>query len=638
MMEENVNIFGKNQGEIGSLDKNLVLRTRGKIYIRYGKKYIDLLDDKGNLNVKIPKVITKVNSKDDFTTPNSFYLLDGSVYVNVNGEIIQITGIDGNYLEYGNKQILTKEQINIVQNNIGLTFDTIEDAQEIISKGIVHVGDQLYYISDGSYKELSFKLEEPLSDIQDLGNPEDDDVAIIFNRRWSYTPIVTKTEFNDFKDSLSFISEEAQNSFDSIQYSTVYSLKSFQFITDTNGNYTSASFETSPANNLQDGDVVIMSTYAVEAKEEEDELVIEYQEITTTDIDGNLIKSTVQKESVLVLEMVYKSGVLQFIQNGEIVTIEAGRKQLKDDETEEYAKEKVNYLKYKNKIYIYQEDVFKYKKLYVKVQQSNPFKFKIDYDSAQIALEENYPDKIIPHTVLGDLDNKSEYYNNIESFRTYKDKENSQGLYSDQAVFNGVEFRESLNPEDDAVYNYPRYSETLGNKLQSHLSEEEFNNVIPTIGLIKQFQPSESSSVPVGSIVMWLTNTPPDGWLFCDGKSFDQDTYPQLYSILNNSNITPDLSGRFPVGAGSKYNIGETGGEDSVTLTESEMPNHTHSIGFQSSYDDNGNEGTRIVTNDNREDGKYMTDNVFNIGGTGGGMPHENRPPFYALQFIIKAR
>ena len=44
-------MFGGNQQEIGSLNENLILNTAGKVKIRYGKKFIDLLDDKGELNI-----------------------------------------------------------------------------------------------------------------------------------------------------------------------------------------------------------------------------------------------------------------------------------------------------------------------------------------------------------------------------------------------------------------------------------------------------------------------------------------------------------------------------------------------------------------------------------------------------------
>jgi hypothetical protein len=130
--------------------------------------------------------------------------------------------------------------------------------------------------------------------------------------------------------------------------------------------------------------------------------------------------------------------------------------------------------------------------LYVKAEQLNPKKFRIDYNNAEIALEENYPldsttnaPKIIPHTVFGDMEDSKGYYNNPPiSFRTIHDRDNSQGLYSDQAVFTGVEFRgkwpdESANLE---VKDYPRYSTTLNNLLCS-LEEvpEEYNQVIPSV-------------------------------------------------------------------------------------------------------------------------------------------------------------
>lgn len=44
-------MFGSNQHEIGSLDENLILNTAGKVKIRFGKKFVDLLDNNGDLNI-----------------------------------------------------------------------------------------------------------------------------------------------------------------------------------------------------------------------------------------------------------------------------------------------------------------------------------------------------------------------------------------------------------------------------------------------------------------------------------------------------------------------------------------------------------------------------------------------------------
>ena len=67
--------------------------------------------------------------------------------------------------------------------------------------------------------------------------------------------------------------------------------------------------------------------------------------------------------------------------------------------------------------------------------------------------------------------------------------------------------------------------------------------------------------IPRGIIAMWsgAANAIPDGWLLCNG-----------------SNGTPDLRNRFIVGAGSNYDVGDTGGAQSVTLTTAQMPSHSH--------------------------------------------------------------
>lgn len=76
-----------------------------------------------------------------------------------------------------------------------------------------------------------------------------------------------------------------------------------------------------------------------------------------------------------------------------------------------------------------------------------------------------------------------------------------------------------------------------------------------------------TSLVPSGVIMMWsgATSAIPSGYVLCNG-----------------SNSTPDLRGRFVIGAqgdsGNTYDVGDTGGATSVTLSTSNMPAHTHSF------------------------------------------------------------
>ena len=146
--------------------------------------------------------------------------------------------------------------------------------------------------------------------------------------------------------------------------------------------------------------------------------------------------------------------------------------------------------------------------------------------------------------------------------------------------------------------------------------------------------------VPRGVIVMWSGEKGriPQGWALCDGK-----------------NGTPDLCDRFIVGAGGKYSVGNTGGEEKHKLSKSEMPNHyhlypndvtanefignNHNAGeavFKDSnkkgYDRSGDDDTRVWKTGTAGYGASDT----TVGKDGESEAHENRPPYYALCYIMK--
>ena len=146
---------------------------------------------------------------------------------------------------------------------------------------------------------------------------------------------------------------------------------------------------------------------------------------------------------------------------------------------------------------------------------------------------------------------------------------------------------------------------------------------------------------PIGTIQMYAgVREPSNKWMLCLGQRLSQNEYPDLYALLGNSYGTteagyfllPNLKGRFVAGYDTEradYNaVGKTGGEEKHTLTTAEMPAHSHI--------------TNIVPQQGRtESGTNPGIEISNgsvTQSTGGGQPHENRPPYIVLSYIIRVK
>tara|TARA_B100000927_G_scaffold225548_1_gene185256 strand:- start:293 stop:3592 length:3300 start_codon:yes stop_codon:yes gene_type:complete len=149
-----------------------------------------------------------------------------------------------------------------------------------------------------------------------------------------------------------------------------------------------------------------------------------------------------------------------------------------------------------------------------------------------------------------------------------------------------------------------------------------------------------SSGIPSGGIIIWsgAANAIPSGWYLCDG-----------------SNNTPDLRGRFVVGyhnGDGDYDVNDTGGAKNVTLQSSEMPSHFH-YSFRSGNHGQLQNGSNLSANNYPGSGSGRANlyegyninssgSVANVGKTsntpsGSTSAHENRPPYYALCYIMKS-
>jgi len=169
------------------------------------------------------------------------------------------------------------------------------------------------------------------------------------------------------------------------------------------------------------------------------------------------------------------------------------------------------------------------------------------------------------------------------------------------------------------------------------VSAAELQHVNGVTSAIQTQLDAASARMPSGAIILW---------------SGAASAIPSGYVLCNGSSSTPDLRARFVIGAqgdsGNTYDVGDTGGSATHTLTTAEMPSHTHtatstvtdpSHSHVLPYGDSGSEGDgwdgsgdSSTTNSATTGITVATTNA----ATGGGGAHENRPPYYALCYIMK--
>ncbi len=160
----------------------------------------------------------------------------------------------------------------------------------------------------------------------------------------------------------------------------------------------------------------------------------------------------------------------------------------------------------------------------------------------------------------------------------------------------------------------------------------------------------------VAEIRIFPFNFAPKGWAWCDGQLLPLSQNTALFSLLGTtyggngkSNFAlPDLQGRAPMHPGqgpglSLHDLGETGGSETVTLLESEIPSHSHAL-----------QGTAGIANQNSPAG-LLLGRPFGGGScyrapagavmvnlsdqalapAGGDQPHNNLQPYLTFYFNI---
>lgn len=151
----------------------------------------------------------------------------------------------------------------------------------------------------------------------------------------------------------------------------------------------------------------------------------------------------------------------------------------------------------------------------------------------------------------------------------------------------------------------------------------------------------------VGEIRMFAGNFAPVGWAFCNGALIPISENETLFNLIGttyggdgqNTFALPNLQSRVPIHVGPGFALGQAAGTESVTLTVSQIPAHSHVPQGSSATGDQTSPAGAVWAN--------STSNLFvpappaigmdpaAIGSAGGSQPHDNMIPFLVINFII---
>ncbi len=165
----------------------------------------------------------------------------------------------------------------------------------------------------------------------------------------------------------------------------------------------------------------------------------------------------------------------------------------------------------------------------------------------------------------------------------------------------------------------------------------------------------------IAEIRMFGFNFVPRGWAWCNGQILPISQNTALFSLLGTTYggngrtnfALPDLQGRAALGQGSgpgltSYTQGQAGGQNAVTLLQSEIPSHSHSLVGQPGVPAPapsltpasniwGVSGSRrsVSATYASAQGTPVAMSVAALGNTGGNQGHNNMSPYLTLYFAI---
>ena len=638
-------LFGNSYSSAGSSSSDYLIKTRGKVKIQIGNKFIDLLKD-GKINVDSKFIFKEkeVGSKD------GIYIIgdgeDAKVIISIGGSQIDLKGEVGTtYVSFLGIQETTPEQKYTALQNIGFLYKNVSDVQSNgLKTGIVYVESEqkLYIVKDGQLTEFAIDFPNPYPKQFVLSKSDKDKGALVIKGTGIENSLAFDSLFlyssggNTYIDSSGEVyirlgeEEKILIGESQIVFSNKVISQTFQSKNATESSgfrlYVNQGESTLEIDNLivRNGfNLSLNSSSSLYPKYwyRENNLISDISEMKDPD-NPDQIGYTV--------DLVYQN---KFQVNDSLYAF-VSIKQDKDPVSSQILLPlKVEALNTETGNIIYvslQQDLISeedYKKL-TSDKVLSALKFQTIFlagSNEPISLIRRDPQNIDLLTSSGftdeqDIKKVQTRIGNIEELNLLGIENNKEvpikgtGMYSDNSCF--------LRAQYTSLYELP-----IQDSSSKFASTEWVNKLIPK-----------------GSIIMFngLSSEIPDGWHICDGTEG-----------------TPNLTGKFIKASDTS---GETGGKSTIQILEENMPKHTHTFvrnqvttsesgahthtirGKYGKYDNANNiecletglETDLITTSQSGAHTHTIDMSTTQLSYQGEGKPIEFEPLYYSLIYIMK--
>lgn len=638
-------LFGNSYSSAGSSSSDYLIKTRGKVKIQIGNKFIDLLKD-GKINVDSKFIFKEkeVGSKD------GIYIIgdgeDAKVIISIGGSQIDLKGEVGTtYVSFLGTQETTPEQKHTALQNIGFLYKNVSDVQSNgLKTGIVYVESEqkLYIVQDGQLTEFTIDFPNPYPKQFVLSKSDKDKGALVIKG----TGIENSLAF----DSLFLYSSGGNTYVDSsgevyIRLGEEEKILIGESQVVFSNKVISQTFQ---SKNATESSGFRLYVDQGESTLEIDNLIVRKGSNLSSDSSSNLYPKYWYRENNLISDISEMKDPDNPDQLGYAVDLVYQNKFQVNDSLYAFVSIKQDGDSASSQIL-----------LPLKVEALNTETGNIIYVSLQQALisEEDYK-KLTSDKVLSALKFQTIFLagRNEPISLIRRDPQNIDLLTSS-----------GFTDEQDIK----KVQTRVGNVEELNLLGRENNKEVPIKGTgiyssnscflkaqytsLYELPPQDSSSkfastewvnklIPKGSIIMFngLSSEIPKGWHICDGTEG-----------------TPNLTGKFIKASNTS---GETGGKSTIQILEENMPRHTHTfVGNQVTTSESGahthtirgkygksdnandrhcletgSETDLITTSQSGAHTHTIDMSATQLSYQGGGKPIEFEPLYYSLIYIMK--